>query len=347
MQNLMPLVNTSDGVFHDGDPSTGELGTVVHAEHMNNLQSAIRNTQSELIDILANAGISPNSGSDTQLLNALQKLFLQPKNYLSEIQSAGSEAMARAVENLGLGHGLTGIIGDCRNAKMVVSSPSNMATFTADELIVGTALGGLQYRIGNFNKTINLTITGAGGMDTGSSPNWGNVALYAIYNPTTAESALLAVDSTNSVPSTVYSGANMPAGFTASALVSIVPTRPGSVFAQLSQIGRTISVRPTPVLFTSTATAELTAIDISGGVPKGAVSVALVGNASISGTGGLFLNIYETSVGTGQHQIATTSTGLSATFTDIQLPDSQMVYATYGPAESGFFQGLSVSSYKI
>ncbi|MFP1884438.1 hypothetical protein [Lonsdalea quercina] len=273
--------------------------------------------------------------------------YLKTANYLSEIKEAGTSAMASAVKNLGLGTGLTGTIGDARNAKMIISSPSSAATFTADELIVGDSLGGQQYRLGNFNKSLDLTTTGKGGMDGGSVPAWGFVSIYAIYNPSTSESALLAMDSTNSSSPTVYSGANMPSGFTASALVSIVPTRSGSVFAQCSQIGRTVSVRPTSVLSTSTATAELTPVDISAGVPKGATSVILVGNTSVSGSDGLFLNIYETSVGTGQHQFANTSTGLSATAADVQLPDPQMVYATYGPSVPGFSQSLSVCSYKF
>ncbi|OSN04208.1 hypothetical protein AU510_12355 [Lonsdalea britannica] len=324
--------------FTRGNPQTGTLATELDDDYFDALQE-------EICGPIEAAGLSLEKGNRGQLLAALRSLFLSRSNPGSDIGDDGSSNTF--LKNIGLGTGLTGVIGGARNAKMTVISTSSQATFTADELIVGESLGGLQYRIGNFNKTINLTRTGAGGMDTGSSPNWGYVALYAIYNPTTAESALLAVDSTNSVPSTVYGGANMPSGFIASALVSIVPTRPGSVFAQLSQIGRTISVRPTPVLSTSTATAELTPVDISGGVPKGAVSVVLVGNTSISGSDGLFLNIYETSVGTGQHQFANTSTGLSATAADIQLPDSQMVYATYGPAASGFSQVLSVCSYKI
>ncbi|EOI7396797.1 hypothetical protein OZ713_004150, partial [Yersinia enterocolitica] len=119
---------------------------------------------------------------------------------------------------------LTGVIGTSRNAKMSVTAASSTATFTADELIVQTALGGLQYKLSSFSKTINLATTGVGGMDTGTVPANGFVALYAIYNPTTQISALLAVNASSVVAPEVYGGSNMPAGYTASALVSVLPT---------------------------------------------------------------------------------------------------------------------------
>lgn len=115
---------------------------------------------------------------------------------------------------------LTGVVGATINAAMSISAASASATFTADEVIVETALGGAQYRIGSFSKTINLATTGAGGMDTGTVPASGFVAIYAIYNPTTGVSALLAVNSTSGVSPEVYGGSNMPTGYTASALVS-------------------------------------------------------------------------------------------------------------------------------
>ena len=288
---------------------------------------------------------NPESGG-TGWLN-LTTGYLKTANYLSEIKEAGTSAMASAVKNLGLGTGLTGTIGDARNAKMMINDASYTATFTADELIVGDELGGTQYRIGNINKSVDLSTTGKGGMDGGSAPSWGHVALYAIYNPTTEEVALLATDATKAVSPTVYGGANMPSGFTSSALVSIAPTRSDGMFAPCSQMGRTVSVRPALVLSTKTAAGDLTAIDISSGVPKGAVSVTMVGNTATSGTSGLFLNIYETSYSTGQHQFANTSTGISITAPDIQVPDPQTVYATYGPAESGFSQMLYICSYKF
>lgn len=70
----MPPVQTPDNLFHDGNPLTGELGTIVDAEHLNNEQAAIRDTQSELIAILTAAAMEPASTAG-QLLAALNKLY--------------------------------------------------------------------------------------------------------------------------------------------------------------------------------------------------------------------------------------------------------------------------------
>lgn len=349
MKDVIAPINTSDGLFHDGDQSTGALGTIVTAAFQNDVQSGLQNAQSEIIKVLktANPAVVLDPAKTDQLITALKLLFLQSGNNLSEIKTAGATSVAAAVANLGLGTGLTGVIGDARNAKMSVTASSATATFTADELIVGVALGGLQYRLGNFNKTINLATVGAGGMDTGAAPASGYIALYAIYNPTTAASALLAVNATAAVAPQVYGGANMPAGYTASALVSVVSTNASSQIVPLSQIGRSISVNPTSVLSTSTAAPSVTAVSVSSGVPKNALSVTLVGNTSVSGSMGIFVNIYETAGSQGQHQFATTSTGLSSTIADIKLPTPQTIYATYGPAVTGFSQTLSVCSYNI
>lgn len=206
---------------------------------------------------------------------------------------------------------LTGVIGTSRNAKMSVTAASSTATFTADELIVQTALGGLQYKLSSFSKTINLATTGVGGMDTGTVPANGFVALYAIYNPTTQISALLAVNASSVVAPEVYGGSNMPAGYTASALVSVLPTS-SSQLAPVIQQGRRVSIVGASILSGSGAPSSLAALAITviplnttlirmsatvgiiandtTGVLEVAASTALVGAKRISlgaaGTGG-------------------------------------------------------------
>lgn len=51
-----------------------------------------------------------------------------------------------------------------RNATMIEKVAATSATFSADQLIVGTALTGLQYALGSYSQTCNLATTGAGGM---------------------------------------------------------------------------------------------------------------------------------------------------------------------------------------
>ena len=77
MQNLMPPVDTPDNLFHDGDPTQGIEGTIVEAEWMNDSQGATRDTQQELINVLAAAEMQPDPSDPTQLVTAINLLVQQ------------------------------------------------------------------------------------------------------------------------------------------------------------------------------------------------------------------------------------------------------------------------------
>lgn len=103
MQDLMPPVNTPDKLFHDGDPTQGIEGTIVTAEWLNNDQSAVRDIQQELINVLAAAAMQPDPAKQNQLVTAIQKILgdgisdgaLLKENNLSDLADA-----ALAVKNL-------------------------------------------------------------------------------------------------------------------------------------------------------------------------------------------------------------------------------------------------------
>ncbi|MDT7417242.1 gp53-like domain-containing protein [Citrobacter freundii] len=103
MRPLMPPVQTPDNLFHDGNPLTGELGTIVDAEHLNNVQGAVRDAQSELITVLTAAGINVDPTKQNQLLTALKALLLSRSNPFGDIKSDGAAAIATALTNLQLG----------------------------------------------------------------------------------------------------------------------------------------------------------------------------------------------------------------------------------------------------
>ncbi|MFL9966138.1 phage tail protein [Paraburkholderia sediminicola] len=166
------------------------------------------------------------------------------------------------------------VVGSVRNLVMSVTTANAAATLTADEIIVETALGGLPFKLSNFNKTINLATTGAGGMDTGTAPVSGYVALYAIYNPTTGTASLLATNATSVVAPNVYGGANMPSGYTASALVSVVPTNSSSQFAICKQRDRSIKISQANVFSTTTNTPTPTNFSLVGTVPPNAIAIS-------------------------------------------------------------------------
>ncbi|EAR2938375.1 hypothetical protein EJF84_18045 [Salmonella enterica] len=72
MKPLMKPIDTPDQVFHDGDPSTGELGTICSAEWLNNTQASIRDIQAECIAILRANGVEPDETKRDQLWEAIR-----------------------------------------------------------------------------------------------------------------------------------------------------------------------------------------------------------------------------------------------------------------------------------
>lgn len=185
----------------------------------------------------------------------------------------------------------SGVVGGSRNLQMSVTAASATATITADEVIVEAgAFGALQYRLSSFSKLINLAITGAGGMDTGTAPLSGFVGIYVIYNPSLALSttnpALLAQNATPGALGNIYGGANMPTGYTASALVSVWPTNGSGQLAIGFQTDRTINTAPSTVLASGSA-ASYTPFSLSAAVPFNAKSfngqMTTPGSASTTG----------------------------------------------------------------
>lgn len=204
-------------------------------------------------------------------VRAVDVAALKIANNLSEIAVAGAEAVATTLLNLGLSDvahlsQLTGIVGTARNAKMSIPAASTTATFNADELIVQVGWGGRQYKLSGFSKTINLSVVGAGGMDTGTAPATGYVALYAIYNPTSGATAMLAVNATSAPAPEVYGGANMPAGYTASALVSVWGTSSGQ-FVVGHQMGRHVGIISNQLYSTAGSVLGYSGISLAAAVP--------------------------------------------------------------------------------
>lgn len=182
---------------------------------------------------------------------------------------------------------LTGVVGQTRNAAMYVSTPSATGTFSADEIIVENPANGSQYRISGFNKNVNLTSVGAGGMDSGSAPVNGYVGLYAIYNPVGKVSSLVAVNASQKL-SEIYSGSNMPAGYTASALISVWATDSSGLLKTGTQNQRLIRTDLNVLLDSTSTPSTATALNISSSAPQNA-KVCYIHSRSraVAGTGSL------------------------------------------------------------
>jgi hypothetical protein len=203
---------------------------------------------------------------------------------------------------------LPAVVGSARNARMSVATASSTATFAADEVIVATALGGVHWCLANFSQAINLGSTGAGGLDVSGGVYSGYVAIYAIYNPTTGATALLATNATASVAPNVYGGAAMPSGYTASALVSVWPTNSSGLLVSGSQLDRSLSFVLTNALSASATYSAYTSLSIAGIVPPNAKSCA--GSVAVQSTASsnLTLNLSQFSNGIGAFEAFGTST---------------------------------------
>ena len=249
---------------------------------------------------------------------------------------------------------VTGVVGATRNAAMSIATASATATFTADEVIVGTAFGGAQYRIGSFSKAINLATTGAGGMDTGTITS-GYLAIYAIYNPTTGASALLGFNPSGTIAPNVYAGTNMPAGYTASALVSVWLVTSSQLGAgyqndrdifpvNLAVISNTAATTTPAVISFPTGSFPMNAKNITGYVTVTATAsqtaeVWLLSRPVLSQ--GVRFAVNASSISAG---------GIGQTFSFSKIPistPSTLLYEAFGSTASTFPYGVNVTGYSI
>lgn len=303
----------TEGFFTEGNPATGTPATKVRGSWLNMIQE-------ELCAVLAAAGIARSKTTYNQVNSALQKMY-------------------------------SPIVGSARNLAMNVPAASATATLTADQIVVASALNGQTFIIPSFNKTINLATTGAGGMDTGSAPASGFVALYAIYNPTTGASALLATNATSAVAPNVYGGANMPSGYTASALVAVVPTNASRQFPICALRNRKVFL-PNPVAAsTNSQVTSVTAVSLSGIVPQNAISIDGSMGINTTGASNAQTTIYSSAASSGgpAYQVAGNSNGnVVAAFANLPLLTAQQVWWTSGVGAGTFNNGaFSITSYEF
>lgn len=246
------------------------------------------------------------------LLNALNAFTVSPTAPTPALGDNSTKLATTAFANA------TGsVVGSARNAAM------SGTTFTVDEVVLESALGGAPVRLANVNKTINLATTGAGGMDTGAAPTSGYVGIYLIYNPTTQTANLLAVNATAAAVPEIYGGANMPAGYTHSALVAVLATTAGGALGTYQMNGRTVHLIPTTVASGLTST-TYASFSLSAAVPKNAKAwggwLGIVPTASTSAASALYTAA--TSGGLAEHVFQTpgnTST-VSSTSTVENIP---------------------------
>ncbi|QWA09783.1 hypothetical protein GTU79_21080 [Sodalis ligni] len=135
MQKIGNITNTADinGEWTNGNVAGGVPPTIIDAGWLNTIQR-------ELANIVQSAGLALNPAIDTQVLAAIQALFIQKANNLSEIKAAGSAAQTAALANLGSTDGT--LKGRLLNVQVFVSSAIYSATPGTTNVIVEVQAAG-------------------------------------------------------------------------------------------------------------------------------------------------------------------------------------------------------------
>ncbi|PCM49689.1 phage tail protein [Pseudomonas fluorescens] len=220
-------------------------------------------------------------------------------------------------------------VGAMRNLRVSLPVAASVATVTADQLIVEQP-GVAQYKLANLNLSLDLTTVGAGGMDTGIAPANGSVGIYVIYNPELKVAKLLGVNATLSTAPEIYAGTNMPAGYSASALVSVWQTGASRLMNPGIQHQRSISIARTVVLENGMSMSP-TPISLASVVPKNAKTVGgyihYIGSADFPGGGSLGLSPDVTEVGMKACGIGgIVGLGVLSPFSDLVMATPQTIY---------------------
>jgi hypothetical protein len=216
--------------------------------------------------IFSGVCVSANTGAATAQLSTLGALPIYKDTQIGPVPLVGGEMYPGNILYLiydsaldsGAGgfhlftepHGVTQpvVTSACR---LVGSSngSSVTATWTATELIAETAVGATAFKGYNLSLTFNGAGTGANGMDTGSVPTSAQLAIYAIFNPTTSTWATLGyAPGATAVAASVYPGAHMPSGYAYSALLWVGVTSGSAQIPRFYQTGNAVKVGPTQVL---------------------------------------------------------------------------------------------------
>ena len=246
-------VTGTPGFATDGNPATGVPATLWPSYQYNAIQE-------ELIAIIDAGSLTPSKETNTQVRDAVLALFAKINGDATQTFSVAPATASNHAVQLGQ---LAGVIGSSSNLVLTMTSGTAF-TLTADQIIVGSALNGLIYAINGVSHTFNAATTGLNGMDTGSLPTTGAVAVYEVYNPTSGAKGLLgqALASIATVAPTIYGGANPVSGYTASALVAVLRTSSSALIAT-KVLGRRHLVSIGLVATTTTAAASPTPLTLT------------------------------------------------------------------------------------
>ncbi|VVP80709.1 hypothetical protein PS925_00462 [Pseudomonas fluorescens] len=233
------------------------------------------------------------------------------------------------------------IAGEIRNARVSIPVAASTATFTASEMVLGD-VNGKRVVISNFNQSINLSasVKGLGAMDVGAAPVNGFVAMYALYNPASRTTGIIAVNTTAAIAPKLLAGV-APDGYTFSALLSILPTNASAQFAVAEQVDRQVFYG-TQVLSTTVPVLTLTGLSISAAVPLNAKSVSGNFQGTVSASGySMALAGSAAAIGL-QTFIVNFSGAGGGSFLDVPLLSPQTLF--YRLSSAGTFSAFAITT---
>jgi len=318
---------------YSADPGYGRLpiDANVVGSAGGNLGSIIKPAGSSVLDATLTSSVffpdAAKGGKETRPRNLAVMWCIKSWSAPVNQGQIDMSALAASVQALSTARAT---VGESRGARMDVLAYSPTATWLADELVVKNALGELGWALSGVAVQINLAIVGAGGMNVGAAPVNGYVALYVIYNPQTKAAAALAVNATSGVAPEVYVGAMPPGGFTASALVAVVPTDGSGRFSPVVVKGRSVAPLPTQPYLGSTVQTQVP-LSLVGSVPPNAVTVEGIFSVRSTQAGALSLELLSTPASNGiKRNTSTVGAGgtVSMMFDGLPLATRQQMYMT-------------------
>lgn len=221
-------------------------------------------------------------------------------------------------------------VGEARGVRMEIASASATATVQADELVVKNALGGAGWSVANVSVPLNLGTVGAGGMNTGTAPANGYVAIYVLHNSQAKTTAAVAVNASKEIAAEVFAGPWPSGGFSASALVAVVPTDGAGRMLPVVVRGRLVAPAPTQP-YLGTAAVSMAPVSLVGSVPRNAVSAEGLFSVRSSQAGAISIELYATPNGIGIKRNTATlpANGASSImFEGLPLVTRQLMYMT-------------------
>ena len=265
-----------------------------------------------------------------------------------QVLASNGNAAVPSFQTFGAGAG-GGIVGNSKNLKGSAPGGTRTAVWTVDQLVTYTALAGFSFLGASLSLSFNGATTGANGMDIGSTPMSGNLYIYAIYNPTSMTWATLGTIVGSG--SALYTGVNMPAGFTYSCLLWAGITDSSTNIKIFNQFQNAIYIGGLPLVLNTMTTSPnaWTSFSIASVVPTGATMISgIVGRTQLGNSG---LGISPTSTGIGEQLMCINGTNpaldgfyTGATFNDLMIVTAGTMY--YKTASTGM-SAIGINKYTI